>query len=84
MVEFPQLREQWFAFHDARMRRRALEWLADNDVIDRGAALDAQTRHPDPSVGGTSTTLARRVADDLRALYGDRLVQVVVYGSRPW
>lgn len=82
LFDLPDLREAWFAFHDARMRRRAIEWLADNDVIDDETARRAQARYPDPAVGGTSTTLAHRVADDLRALYGDRLVQVVMYGSR--
>ncbi|HYZ98883.1 MAG TPA: UPF0158 family protein [Acidimicrobiales bacterium] len=82
LFDFPELRDQWFAFHDARMRRRALEWLADHDIIDAQTAAQAQARHPDPPVGGASATLARRVADDLRELYGDRLVQVVLYGSR--
>jgi len=82
LFEFPQLREQWFAFHDARMRRRAIEWLAGNGVIDQETADGAQARYPDPPAAGTSRALAHAVAEDLRALYGDRLVQVVMYGSR--
>jgi hypothetical protein len=82
LFEFPQLREQWFAFHDARMRRRAIEWLAGNGVIDQETADGAQARYPDPPAAGTSRALAHAVAEDLRALDGDRLVQVVMYGSR--
>lgn len=82
LLEFPQLREQWFAFHETRMRRRALEWLADHEVLDRNAVEEAQPRYPDPPRVGASAALAHRLADDLRALYGDRLVSVVIYGSR--
>ena len=28
LLDFPDLRPVWFAFHDARMERRAIEWLA--------------------------------------------------------
>jgi hypothetical protein len=38
LFEFPQLREAWFAFHDTRMRRRAVEWLADAGLIDETSA----------------------------------------------
>jgi hypothetical protein len=34
LFEFPELREAWFAFHDVRMRRRAIEWLSDAGLID--------------------------------------------------
>jgi predicted nucleotidyltransferase len=82
LFEFPELSQQWSAFSQARMTRRALRWLADNGVIDREIAEQAQKRYPDPPLAGTSLALARAVAEDLRALYGDRLVQVVMYGSR--
>src|SRR6266498_6020979 len=29
LVELPELRDTWFAFHDARMERRAVAWLRD-------------------------------------------------------
>lgn len=82
LFEFPRLQQQWFAFRDTRMRRRALEWLAGNGVIGWDTAEQAQARYSDPAVGGTSAALARTVADDLQNLYGDRLVKVVMYGSR--
>lgn len=82
LLDYPELEGQWFAFGHARMRRHVVEWLADNDVISWDAAEEARARYPDPAVGGTSATLARRVADDLQNLYGDRLIQVVMYGSR--
>jgi hypothetical protein len=30
LLEFPDLRERWFKFHDARMLEKAQEWLEDN------------------------------------------------------
>ena len=38
LFEFPELREQWFRFRDARSRRRALRWLADEGLIERAVA----------------------------------------------
>ena len=38
--EYPDLLPAWYAFRDARARRRAVQWLADNSLIDdalRGA-----------------------------------------------
>jgi len=82
--EFPELRKEWFAFHDARMTRRAIEWLLDERLIDEAAAERALAAHPDPEVtaGSSDEQLARRVARDLRELYGPRLKQVVLFGSR--
>lgn len=50
LFEFPELREAWFSFHDARMRRRAIEWLLDEGLADEGAAQTALARHPDPEL----------------------------------
>jgi hypothetical protein len=36
---FPELREAWFRFHDARMQRRAIGWLRDRGLI---AVADAE------------------------------------------
>jgi hypothetical protein len=33
LFEFPDLREAWFAFRDARSRRHAIAWLADRGLI---------------------------------------------------
>lgn len=33
LVEFPELRQTWFEFHDRRMRRRAIQLLADEGLV---------------------------------------------------
>ncbi len=38
LLEFPALRQAWFAFHDARMQRRAIRWLADQGLIEESVA----------------------------------------------
>src|SRR5699024_2115447 len=48
LLDFPQLRERWFTFHDARMRRRAMQWLADEGVVSLDQAERAASEHPDP------------------------------------
>lgn len=84
LFDFPELREQWFAFHDARMRRRAVEWLRDEGLVD-GAAADATLASlPDPPVGDgvvDAFEVAAAVAVELRDVFDDRLVDVVVFGS---
>lgn len=86
LFEFLELREAWFSFHDTRMRRHAIRWLRDEGLIEDGAgelAL-ARTRDPDlPQLGKPfdSEAISRAVASDLRALYGARLREVLLYGS---
>lgn len=84
LFEFGELRANWFRFHDTRMRRRAIWWLADNSIVGRDEAEQAVAALPDPPVRGSgpSATAASEVAADLRSLYGPRLVQVLVFGSR--
>ena len=48
--EYPDLLPAWYAFRDARAARRAVEWLADNSLIDDDAADRFLTGHPDPSL----------------------------------
>jgi hypothetical protein len=48
--EFPQLLPAWYTFRDTRARRRAIEWLADNSLIDHDAAIQYLTEHPDPDL----------------------------------
>jgi hypothetical protein len=48
--EFPALLPVWYAFRDSRARRRAVEWLADNSLIDDDAATRYLAAHPDPDV----------------------------------
>lgn len=79
LVEFPELRDAWFRFRDARARRRALAWLADAGVVERVAAEKAMARHPDPAVDDEDVVAA--LAVDLQMLYGDRLERVLLVGA---
>lgn len=86
LFEFPELREAWFEFHDVRMERRALRWLADEGLVDGEEAERAIAVRPDPELGPLgrpldARALAESVAADLRGLYGERLRDVVLFGS---
>src|SRR6266508_863079 len=86
LAEFPDLRAAWFKFHDARLARRAIEWLRDEKLVDDDAAERALLARPDPDlppIAGPfdARAIARAVADDLRGLYGQRLRKVVLFGS---
>ena len=48
--EYPDLLPAWYAFRDARATRRAVQWLADNSLIDGEAADRFLTGHPDPEL----------------------------------
>ena len=48
--EYPDLLPAWYAFRDARATRRAVQWLADNSLIDGEAADRYLTGHPDPGL----------------------------------
>jgi hypothetical protein len=48
--EYPDLLPIWYAFRDARAKRRAVEWLADNSVIDQDAASRYVADYPDPDL----------------------------------
>lgn len=85
LLEFPDLRESWFAFHDLRMRRRAIEWLSRVGLVALDVAERAIADLPDPEMPAGSRLdapeVARAVADDLAELYGDRLRAVILFGS---
>jgi nucleotidyltransferase-like protein/uncharacterized protein UPF0158 len=86
LFDFPELREAWFAFHDARMERRALEWLMARELVDRASAERAILEREDPELPEASGpfdphVVAREAAAELRGLYGDRLRQVLLFGS---
>ena len=84
LYDLPGLREKWFAFHDVRMRRRAVEWLQDNHLVDAAAAEAGLAALEDPPVGEGVVDpfdVAAGVATDLGAVFGERLVDVVVFGS---
>jgi hypothetical protein len=48
--EFPDLLPTWTAFRETRARRHAVEWLADNSLIDDDSASRYIAEHPDPDV----------------------------------
>ncbi|GEL19387.1 UPF0158 family protein [Pseudonocardia asaccharolytica] len=79
LFEFPELRDRWYRFRDARSRRRALDWLADNGLVEPEAAARARLHYPDPEP--TNQDVPAAVAGDLATLYGERLRQVLLYGS---
>jgi hypothetical protein len=49
-AEHPQLLPAWYAFRDVRAKRRAVEWLADNSLIDDETAQRFVADHPDPEL----------------------------------
>src|SRR6266516_4203797 len=86
LLDFPDLREAWFRFHDARVERRAIWWLVEEGLVDRAAAERAVAERAGPELPELSGPfdphqIAREVAGDLRRLYGDRLSSVVLFGS---
>jgi len=93
LVEFPELRGAWFRFHDARVERRAIGWLCDHELISREEADAAVNERPDPDLprmaaqpeGQTlpidARAIATAVARDLREFYGERLRDVILFGS---
>jgi len=48
--EHPALLPAWYAFRDARARRRAVQWLADNSLIDDEATARFLAIHTDPDL----------------------------------
>src|SRR6266508_6497279 len=86
LLDFQELREVWFAFHDARMERRVIEWLADQGLLERSLAEREALSREDPQLpelasGFDPVEVATAVAGDLRALYGGRLCRVLLFGS---
>jgi len=84
LFEFPALRDAWFDFHDVRMRRRSVEWLEGARLIDEAAAASELAQLEDPPVGAGVVDpwdMAAQLVAELRQVFGDRLVDVVVFGS---
>ena len=86
LFDFPELRQAWFAFHDARGERRALEWLVERELADADAADAAIVERGDPDPDEMpglldAHGLARRVAADLRRMYRKRLRAVLLVGA---
>ena len=85
LFSFDELRSRWFAFHDARLRRHTLAWLAEHDLIDATAAEAAMAQSPDPEVGRGRVdidALAQRAKAGLQSIYQARLRDVLIFGSR--
>src|SRR3989442_8348501 len=58
LFEFPDLREAWFRFHDARTERRAIEWLRDEELIDENEAARALAERAEDPVPPSTTGAA--------------------------
>lgn len=87
ILEFPDLRREWSRFRETRMRRRAIEFLVDEGLVETTKADAALSELDDEPVGDNTGAsdprhVAEAVAADLHQLYGGRLVDVVLYGSR--
>lgn len=50
LEEYPYLLPAWYVFRDVRAKRRAVQWLADNLLIDDDAASRFLAGHPDPGL----------------------------------
>jgi hypothetical protein len=48
--EYPDLLPAWYSFRDIRAKRRAVQWLADNSLIDDDVASRFLADHPDPDL----------------------------------
>lgn len=86
LFDFPNLREAWFKFHDNRVEQRALGWLADNgfvgdEVVQRELGARSEFSHPELGGSFDAMRIATDVADELKTVYGDRLRQVLLFGS---
>jgi hypothetical protein len=86
LMQYPALRRSWFAFHDARGERRAIEWLIEHEIIGPESAERAIAERADPEAGDLpglldAHGLAHRVTRDLRRMYRARLRGVLMIGA---
>ncbi|MGH2742332.1 MAG: UPF0158 family protein [Thermoleophilaceae bacterium] len=87
LLDYPELRRAWFAFHDARSERRAIRWLLEHRLVERASAEAALDRTPEPGPDDLPALvdahgIAIRLARDLRRLYRNALEELVMFG--PW
>src|SRR4029079_5800893 len=76
LFEFPELREQWIRYRDARSPRLAVWGLGDAGLIGRAVAAEWVARFPDPTADDEDLPAA--LAVDLGLLYGRRRQRVLV------
>lgn len=86
ITELPELIGAWAEFRAARARRDAVRWLTKMGYVNAEEADQALAAYPDPPAPRMpapidADAIARAVAADLRELYGDRLQQVLLFGS---
>ena len=85
LLDLPDLRKAWFGFRDARAERRAIAWLVEARLVDPEAAqrvvVASDAESPLLGTPFEPHGIARDVARDLRRLYGERLMSVVLFGS---
>lgn len=81
LSDFPELRTGWHVFHDRRMRRRAIEWLVEAALVASEPADAAIAKLGGGEMGVSRSDVASHAAEGLRGLYGDRLSDVVLFGS---
>ncbi|MFF5219136.1 UPF0158 family protein [Micromonospora sp. NPDC000442] len=48
--EYPHLLPAWLAFRDTRAKRRAVEWLVENSLIDDETGERFVAEHPEPDL----------------------------------
>lgn len=48
--EYPNLLPFWYAFSEARALRRAVEWLAEEELVEQESADRYLTGHPEPGL----------------------------------
>ncbi len=86
LLDYPDLRQAWFAFHDARGERRAIAWLVERELVDPAEAEQAVAGRVEPVVDALPGLLdahgvAGRVRRDLQRLYKNRLRGVLMTGA---
>jgi hypothetical protein len=86
LLDYPELRSAWFAFHDARGEQRAIDWLSDHGLVEPTGAEEARGEHREPDPAEMPGMLdahgiLRQLAGELKRLYRRRLRQVILVGA---
>jgi Uncharacterised protein family (UPF0158) len=55
--EYPNLLPAWYAFSEARALRRAVEWLAEEELVDQAIANRYRADHPEPDLPLRNVTI---------------------------